>query len=79
MTQSQNDEISKEITRTRAYFIYMIIILMLVQIIDTYCTVVPGAFPSKIAEDFLGEYSKNEQDAIMALGASIASIGAFLN
>jgi len=78
MTQSENDEISKEFTRTRAYFIYLIIILMLVQIVDTYCTVVPGAFPSKIAEEFLSEYSKNEQNAIMALGTSIASIGAFL-
>jgi len=75
---SENNNNSKEIIRTRAYFIYLIIILMLVQIIDSYATVVPGAFPSKIAEEFLSDYSKNEQNAIMALGASIASVGAYL-
>jgi MFS family permease len=67
-----------DIKRTRAYFIYLIIVLIFVEILDTYATVIPGSFPSKIAEEFLGNYSENEQNAIMALGASIASVGAYL-
>ncbi len=65
-------------SRTKAYFIYLIIILILVEILDSYATVVVGAFPSKIAEEFLSDYSVNEQNAIMALGGSIASVGAYL-
>ncbi|TFG06576.1 MAG: MFS transporter [Promethearchaeota archaeon] len=64
--------------RTRAYFAYLIVVLILVEILDTYATVIVGAFPSKIAEEFLSQYSENEQNAIMALGASIASVGAYL-
>ena len=67
-----------DIKRTRAYFIYLILVLILVEILDSYATVIPGSFPSKIAEEFLGQYSTNEQNAIMALGAGIASVGAYL-
>ena len=78
MSENKNIDISEEIARTRAYFIFLIFVLMLVQIIDTYCTVVLGAIPSQIAKEFLSGYSENEQNAILALGASISSIGAYL-
>jgi len=66
---------NKTISRTRAYFIYLIIILMVANAIDAYTTIVNGMFPSKIAEEFLSGYSTNEQNFILALGASIATIG----
>ena len=77
MAEKNNTDISKEISITRAYFIFLIVVLMLVQIVDTYCTVVLGAIPSQIAKEFLSEYSENQQNAILALGAGISSIGAY--
>ena len=70
-----SDSTSKTISRSRAYFIYLIIILMIANAIDAYTTIVNGMFPSKIAEEFLSGYSTNEQNSILALGASIATIG----
>jgi len=65
----------KKISRSKTYFKYLIFILILASIIDSYVTIVGGMFPSKIAEEFLSGYDTNEQNALMALGASIASMG----
>ncbi len=64
-----------EISRSKGYFRYLIYILMLASKIDSYVTIVNGMFPSKIAEEFLSGYTTNEQNALMAIGASIASMG----
>ncbi len=64
-----------EISRSKGYFRYLIFILILASIIDSYVTIVNGMFPSKIAEEFLSDYTTNEQNALMAIGASIASMG----
>ena len=56
MSEKNNIDISKEMSITRAYFIFLIVVLMLVQIVDTYCTVVLGAIPSQIAKEFLSEW-----------------------
>jgi len=63
---------------TKRYFSYLIVILIGVQILDAYASVIVGAFPSKIAEEFLGDFSLNEQNAIMTFGSSVASVGALL-
>ena len=65
-------------SRSKAYFIYLIIILMLVSVIVYYTMSLPAMFPSKIAEEFLGAYPTNEQNALMALGTGIASLGFYL-
>jgi MFS family permease len=72
-------EINKEKTteRTRKYFLYMIFILMLVQILDSYATVFPGAIPSAIAETFLTGKSENVQNSIMAFASGAVSIGMY--
>jgi len=72
-------EINKEKTteRTRKYFLYMIFILMLVQILDSYATVFPGAIPSVIAETFLSGKSENVQNSIMAFASGAVSIGMY--
>jgi MFS family permease len=67
--------VNKEKKRSKAYFTYLIFILILASILDSYVTIVGGMFPSKIAEEFLSGYKTNEQNALMALGASIASMG----
>jgi MHS family alpha-ketoglutarate permease-like MFS transporter len=71
MTENKNNKIS----RSRAYFIYLIIILIFVNIIDSYTTILQGLFPSAIAKEFLSEYPTNEQNAIMAFGSTISSLG----
>jgi len=38
----------------------------------------PALFPSKIAQEFLGSYSKNVQNSLMVLGSGIASLGFYL-
>lgn len=72
-------EISNEKStgRTRKYFLYMIFILMLVQILDSYATVFPGAIPSAIAKSFLSGKSENVQNSIMAFASGAVSIGMY--
>ena len=60
-----------------SYFKYLILILMLVQILDSYATIYPGAMPSAIAGDFLSNYSEKVQNSIMALAGGIVSIGMY--
>ena len=71
MSENKNSDISK----SKRYFKYLIFILILANIIDSYVTIVMGMVPSKIAEEFLSGYTTNEQNALMAIGASIASMG----
>lgn len=51
---------NKEKGRSKTYFTYLLVILMLANILDSYVTIVNGMFPSKIAEEFLSGYSLNE-------------------
>lgn len=67
--QSKNSSLS--------YFKYLIFVLMLVQILDSYATIYPGAIPSAIAGDFLSNYSVKVQNSIMALAGGIVSIGMY--
>lgn len=68
---------SMKISRTKNYFIYMIIVLMFVEILDTYSTLYPTAIPSKIIEEFLSDYSVNVANSIMALVIAIATLGTY--
>ncbi|MBD3253865.1 MAG: MFS transporter [Candidatus Lokiarchaeota archaeon] len=67
----------KKVTRSKGYFRYMIFILIFVQILDAYTTSYTAAFPSKIIEEFLSEYSANEANSIMALSVGIATVGMY--
>jgi len=64
-----------DITRTKGYFIFLMIILSLVNMLDSITTVTQSLILSSIAQEFLSDYSANEQNAIMALGASITTLG----
>ena len=74
MSETNNE---KSTGRSKKYFLYMILILMLVQILDSYATVFPGAIPSAIAESFLSGKSENVQNSIMAFATAAVSIGMY--
>ena len=64
--------------RSNHYFIYMVIVLMFVEILDTYTTTFPTAIPSKVIEEFLLPYHVlNVAQSIMAACISIATIGTY--
>ena len=66
---------SKNNSSDNSYFKRLIRILMLVQMVDAFTTVFPGAIQSAIANDFLPGFSANEQDSIIAFASAIVSIG----
>ncbi len=59
------------------YFKYLVFVLMIVQILDTYTTVLPGSFPSLIAKEFLSDFPPDVQNSIMATAGALVSIGMY--
>ncbi len=74
MTERNNENL---INSSKSYFRYLIFVLMLVQILDTYSTIYPGSIPSLIVAEFLGGLPTNEANSIVALAGSITSIGMY--
>jgi len=68
-------ESSKDKGSDNSYFKRLIVVLMLVQMLDSFSTVFPGAIQSAIASDFLAGFTTNQQDSIIAFGTAIVSIG----
>ncbi len=64
--------------RSDSYFKYMIFILVLVQILDTYTGFYNAVIPSKIVEEFLSDYPQNVANSIFAFCVAIASIGSYI-
>ena len=63
--------------RSKSYFRKLLIVLMFVQVLDAYCTIYPGSIPSFIATEFLGSFSPEQQNSIMAFVGGIVSIGMY--
>lgn len=74
MTEIKNNTQS---TRSKSYFRYLIFVLMLVQILDTYSTLYPGSMPSYIMNEFFPLESENVTSSILATAGSIVSIGMY--
>jgi len=72
----KNNRISS--VRSKSYFKNLILVLMLVQILDSYVTLFPGAIPSAIANEFLSGMSVDVQNSIMAFASGIVTIGMML-
>ena len=53
----------------------MSVILILVVFVDSYTTGLPNTLQPAVAADFLGGFSVNEQNAILAIGSAIFSFG----
>ena len=73
MTETTNNQI----TRSKSYFKYLIGVLMLVQILDTYSTLYPGSMPSLIMAEFFPGSPANVTSSIAALAGSITSFGMY--
>ncbi|MBN2157491.1 MAG: MFS transporter [Candidatus Lokiarchaeota archaeon] len=65
------------VKRKKGYFIYLLIILVFVQLLDSYSASYTGSFPSKIIEEFLSGYSQNKADSIMNLSIGLATLGMY--
>jgi len=75
MTQKNNDDSTY---RSSSYFKYMIFILILVQMLDTYTGFYNTVIPSKVVEEFLSDYSQNVANSIFAFCIAIASLGSYV-
>jgi len=64
--------------RSPGYFKYMIIILMFVLILDNYTQFYSAVIPSKVVEEFLGNYPQNVANSIFAFSLAIASLGSYI-
>ncbi|NVM16358.1 MAG: MFS transporter [Candidatus Lokiarchaeota archaeon] len=74
MTEINNNNQS---TRSKSYFRYLIFVLMLVQILDTYSTLYPGSIPSLIVGEFFPGVPDDITSSIVTLAGSIISIGMY--
>ncbi|MFX0103442.1 MAG: hypothetical protein ACFFCS_28025, partial [Candidatus Hodarchaeota archaeon] len=75
MTENNEGGIAK---RSKKYFTYLVIILFIVQLLDSYITQVPNVIPSAIIEEFLPFMDSKEADATYELAVGIATCGTFL-
>lgn len=67
----------KNLSRSKGYLVYLIIILMFVEILDTYTTNYPNVIPSKVIEEFLFNFPKNIGESVFSFCIAIASIGMY--
>ena len=72
-----NENKKKILLRSKSYLVYLIIVLMFVEILDTYTTNYPNVIPSKIIEDFLSGFPQNLGESIFSFCIAIASIGMY--
>jgi MFS family permease len=72
-----NEKTKEKILRSKNYLIYLIIVLMFVEITDTYTTNFPNVIPSKVIEEFLSDYPKNVAESIFAISVAVASVGMY--
>ncbi len=76
-TKAAETRTPSRVERTKKYFMYLLLILILVQIMDAYSTAYTATFPSKIIEEFLPGYGQNEADALMSIAIGIATFGMY--
>jgi putative MFS transporter len=74
---TKTTELSREEKKKKRkrYALFQAIILILVIVVDSYTTGLPNTLQSAIAVEFLGGFSVNEQNAILAIGTAIFSFG----
>lgn len=73
---TQKDENST--LRSPAYFKYMMFILILVLILDNYTQFYSAIIPSKVVEEFLGNYPQNVANSIFFFSLAVASLGSYI-
>ncbi len=73
---TQKDENST--LRSPGYFKYMMIVLILVLILDNYTQFYSAVIPSKVVEEFLGNYPQNVANSMFAFSLAVASLGSYI-
>jgi MFS family permease len=63
--------------RTKIYFRYLILVLIFVEILDTYTTNYPNVIPSQVIKEFLADYPQNVAQSIFAIIIGFATIGMY--
>lgn len=63
---------------SRKFFIYIVIVLIFVEILDTYSTLMLTVVPSKIIEEFLSSEPQNVADSIFQIAVAFGTIGTYL-
>ncbi|NVM35838.1 MAG: MFS transporter [Candidatus Lokiarchaeota archaeon] len=74
MTEGKTNDQS---VKSKSYFRYLIFVLMLVQILDTYSTLYPGSMPSLIVKEFFPGLPDDVTSSIVTFAGSIISIGMY--
>ena len=68
-----------KISRSKSYFYYMMFILILVTVVDTYVTNFPNVIRSVIIHEFLFEYPENMATSIISFSVAIATLGMYFS
>jgi len=68
----------KKVGSITSYFKYLIIVLIFVQIVDSFTASFPTMIPSQIINEFLSSFEENVATSIFALVTGIASVGMYL-
>ncbi|MBY9021819.1 MAG: hypothetical protein KGD67_12245, partial [Candidatus Lokiarchaeota archaeon] len=68
----------KKVGSITSYFKYLIIVLIFVQIVDSFTASFPTMIPSQIINEFLSSFEENVATSIFALVIGIASVGMYL-
>ncbi|MBD3216023.1 MAG: MFS transporter [Candidatus Lokiarchaeota archaeon] len=71
------EEIKQTSTTKTTYFRYLVIILIFVQLIDSYTTSFPTLVPSSIINEFLYGFPENIGASIFAFVTGLASVGMY--
>ena len=75
---SDTNKKSTSLNTSKRYFVYFFVILVFVQILDTYNTHYINLINSQIIADFLAGYSENEGASIMSFCTAIATFGTYI-
>ena len=70
-------EKNTEFKRSKSALLYMVIVLMFVEVLDTYSTLYPTVIPSKVIAEFLSDEPENVANSTFAFFIAIASIGTY--
>jgi hypothetical protein len=65
------------ILRSKSYLLYLIIVLMFVEILDTYTTNYPNVIPSAVIGEFLLGFPQNIGESIFSRRLASALIGMY--
>ncbi|MGV9141567.1 MAG: MFS transporter [Promethearchaeota archaeon] len=63
---------------SKKFFFYIVVVLIFVEILDTYTTLMLTVVPSKIIDEFLFSYPQNVAESIFQIAVAIATIGTYL-